>query len=252
MLRLQTIWATAVLTTALVAPVHAERISASISYEVAGFGGLSKEMQATANNQAAGTLQKLLGANLNVLDLQSGPAQDGFGIKIVGDWEGKAPTREAAEIIRTAAIQAANAVNVARTSVSSFRVEVDNNSSGKYDFAGAKEELEANRNRARPQPRIDIEGADPKTQTFQHVCMLDVPLIRALDLLSKGMPVAFVLHSDAVGRGVYVNLVDAPLDVVLRSMAESAGVKIEKRDQVYVFSRVETHDEHADRPKDGK
>ena len=232
----------------LAAPaLAADHIKTSINFEVTGFAGLSKEQQATASNQAASTLQKLISGSLTVRDMQCGPSHEGFGISVIGEWNSKQPLREAAEVLRNAGIQAAAAVNVARTSVSSFRVEVDD-AHPNYNAEGAKEEYQANRDRARPQPRIDVDGADLKEHTFQKVLILDVPLVRALEVLNSAMPVAFVLHGDVVRYEVHVSLINCTLDETLAAIADSAGVKLERHEKFVTFVRPERPERKDDAP----
>ena len=227
--------------------VAADHIKTSINFEVTGFAGLSKEQQATASNQATSMLQKQISASLTVRDMQCGPLKEGFGISVIGEWSSKQPLREAAEVLRNAGIQAAAAVNVARTSVSSFRVEVDD-ARPTYNSEGAKEEYQANRDRARPQPRIDVDGADPKERTFQKVLILDVPLVRALEVLNSALPIAFVLHGDVVRNEVHVSLINATVDETLAAIADSAGVKLERHEKFVTFVRQERPERKDDAP----
>lgn len=217
----------AVLGTVLVlsAPVHAERIKAQGNFDVAGYSGLAKDAQANAANQMTAALQKALGGQIEVQNLQvSQTSENGFGFDVRGEWRGPAPVREAAEAVRNAAVAAAGAVTVAKTSVASFRFEVDD--------ARHKDDGKENVLRARIEPRLDLEVKD---KLIEDLCVIDVPLVKVLERLGKTFPVTYVLHPGAVGRPVFVRLMGVTVDEALAAIADSAGLRIEKRDKYITF-----------------
>ena len=96
----------------------------------------------------------------------------------------------------------------------------------------SRQEEESNREKARPQPRLEVEV---KEKLIESLTILDVPLVRAMDRLGSAMPVAYVLHPHVVGRPVYVRLIGVTMDEALAAIAESAQVKIEKREKYIAF-----------------
>jgi hypothetical protein len=211
----------------LAATAHAERIKASILFEVAGYAGLAKDAQALASNQATATMQKALAQNLAVADLASGPGDSGFLLSLKGDWRSKNGVREAAEMIRTAALAACESVSVAKTSIASFRIEVE-------DGGGrGKDDADSNL-RARVEPRLDLEMKD---KMIAELTIIDVPLVRVMERLGKHTPLTYLMHPEVTGRPVFLRLTNVTLDEALTAIATSAGVDVQRREKYVELSR---------------
>lgn len=210
----------AVLLLVLVSSAQADAVKARMKFEGPGFDGLAKDAKLGLVGSVGGSLQTALAKQFKLLDFETGMAGNGIFVEVRGEWPHGGISQTAAEDMRKAAQEAAAGAKLALVD---FRVELED---------GPKRRGDEQREQAKSQPRLEIEVKD---KLIESLTILEVPLVRAMDRLGAAMPVAYVLHPETVGRPVFVRLINVTLDEALAAIAESAHVKIEKRDKYLAF-----------------
>lgn len=241
-MRLTAMVAGAVLAALAAGPAQAVQVKVMVQYEVPGFAKLGKDVQGGLENHSMTFLQKAVSKLLDVTDFAYDSTGDGVVVKFRGNWLEKAPLKDAGESIRNAALEAAAVVTTAKMTLANFRIEVEDSAGGR-----GQEEREmriAERERSRRVPRLDVEVKD---KLFEELAVVDVPLVWVMDRIGKAMPVSYVLHAEVVGRPVYVRLRGVTLEEALAAIAESAHVKLEKREKYIAF--VEDRTTRAPEPE---
>ena len=221
----------------LAGAAQADFIKASIKFEGPGVASLSKDAQLAVVNSVASHLQGSLAKMFKLSAFESGAIENGLYVSLRGEWGEQGIPQTAAEDMRRAALEAAAAGQPAKLALTDFRIEVDDSAkrSQERDAHDGRHEEMANRERAKPQPRLNIQVKD---KLIEEMTILDVPLVRAIDVLGMHMPLAYVIHPEVAGRPVYVRLIGATLDEALGAIADSAHVKVERRDKYVVFTSL--------------
>lgn len=214
--------------------VQAETVKARLTFSGPGFDGMAQDAKHGLVSTVGGQLQQTLAKQLKLLDFDIGMTKSGIHVTVRGEWSENGIPQTAAEDMRKAALEAAAAAPGAKLALTDFRIEIDDGPRREVEveMKRQRQEEESNREKARPQPRLEI---DVKEKLIESLTILDVPLVRAMDRLGSAMPVAYVLHPNVVGRPVYVRLIGVTMDEALAAIAESAQVKIEKREKYIAF-----------------
>lgn len=210
---------------------QADRIKAEIRFDGSGIPAMAKDAQVKVGSTVGAHLQHALGKWLQIEDFDSESGGTLVSIKLRGRWEAHGIPAENAEQLRKYALEAAASVPEAKLAIADFRISVEDDAHPKRDRREDDDD-QANKYKARPQPRLDIEVKD---KLIEDLTILDVPLVRCMDRLGAALPVAYVLHPEVVGRPVYVRLMGVTLDEALAAIAESAKVKIERREKYVAF-----------------
>lgn len=231
--------ASMVLGLALAGAAHADRVKVGLRYELPGLAQMPVPKQGQVNAQTREHLAQSVSKVMKLTDFDANRDGDSLLIQLRGDWLDDGTLAECSEILKKMAQETAASNPEAKLSIAHYRVEVEDEErdarerdAREREMKAEKEELIANRERARPQPRLDIEVKD---KLIEDLTILDVPLVRVMDRLGNALPVAYVLHPEVVGRPVYIRLRGVTLEEALAAIAESARVKIEKREKYLTF-----------------
>ncbi len=215
----------------LASSVQAESIKVRMQFQGPGVSSMAHDAQVSLLNGVASNLQTSLAKVFKLGAFESGMVDNGFYIVARGDLGNSgADMAHVPEDLRKAALDAAAGAAPAKLGLSDFRIEVEDGERHEIEreIKKGRQQEEVNREKARPQPRLNI---DVKDKVIEDLTILEVPLVRVMDRLGAAMPFAYVLHPEVVGRAVFVRLINVTLDEALAAIAESAQVKIEKREK---------------------
>ena len=159
---------------ATAALAHAEKVKVFIRYDVNGYPQLAKDVQGNLSNHAASYLQQEIGKLLDVTDFSETPGENGFFVEIRGQSRASS-THDTGEQIRKVAIEAAELVKAAKTSLAQFRIELEERRTATREAESvdaAADESAREKLTTRPQPRLDLEVKD---KLIADMTILDVP-----------------------------------------------------------------------------